>query len=138
MLDSRDESLTGFVQQSPPQEKYSVSRYVTEQARLFDLIDERLGNAAYLGGEKYSIADISAYPWFLMQRKMYPNNAMPHAWMDPEWPGHPNLARWFRAVSGRPAVKRSLEVLEKTKSSIGSATPDMVDRITGRGSYARG
>ncbi len=39
------------------------NRYVTETKRLSQVLDLRLKNHDWLVGDKYSIADINAYPW---------------------------------------------------------------------------
>src|SRR6201985_1941323 len=46
-----------------PADPYSLSRYKSEMLRLYELLDKRLGQAKYLGGDEYSIADIATFPW---------------------------------------------------------------------------
>src|SRR5579862_2973078 len=46
-----------------PADAYSLGRYKTEMLRLYDLLDERLRSAKYLGGDEYSIADMATFPW---------------------------------------------------------------------------
>ena len=52
-----------FKLMAPPGNDYSVSRYATEMKRLYDLLEKRLGEVPYLGGDEYSIADIATFPW---------------------------------------------------------------------------
>ena len=40
---------------------YAMSRYQTEAA-AHEVLEERLGKSAYLGGAEYSIADIATFP----------------------------------------------------------------------------
>ena len=50
---------------------------------------------------------------------------------------HPNVARWFKEISARPAVVAALEKVGKITSSRETATQDNKDRLFGRGKYAR-
>src|SRR5690606_23403562 len=43
--------------------EYAMSRFQTEVRRLYDVLDKRLGESAWLGGADYSIADIATFPW---------------------------------------------------------------------------
>ena len=42
---------------------YSMARYQTEVKRLYEVLEKRLGQAPYLGGDEYTIADIATFPW---------------------------------------------------------------------------
>ena len=42
---------------------YGIKRYTDETRRLYGVMDKRLGEAPYLAGEDYTIADIATYPW---------------------------------------------------------------------------
>ena len=76
---------------------YSMGRYTSEIKRLYEVLETRLGKVPYLGGQEYSIADIATYPW-----------TRNHDAQGVKWEDNPNLARWFNAVSERPAVKAAL------------------------------
>ena len=115
-----------FKLRAPKGYDYSVSRYTTEVKRLFDLLEKRLGEVPYLGGDEYSIADIATFPW-----------TRNHDAQGVKWEDNPNLARWFNAISARPAVKRALEKVGKITSNRDAATDDQKDRLFGRGRYAR-
>jgi GSH-dependent disulfide-bond oxidoreductase len=117
---------THFKLMAPKGNDYSVSRYATEVKRLFDLLEKRLGEVPYLGGDKYSIAEIATFPW-----------TRNHDAQGVKWEDNPNLARWFNAISARPAVKRALEKVGKITSNRDAATDDQKDRLFGRGRYAR-
>jgi GST-like protein len=117
---------THFTLFAPPGNDYSVSRYRTEMKRLYQLLEKRLGEAPYLGGDEYSIADVATFPWM--------RNHDAHG---VKWADNPNLGRWFDAISARPAVKRALEKIAKIKSTREAATDEHKDRLFGRGRYAR-
>jgi len=106
--------------------EYSFSRYRTEMKRLYELLEKRLGQAPYLGGEEYSIADIATFPW-----------TRNHDAQGVRWEDNPNLARWFNAIAERPAVKAALAKIAEIKSNRETASDEQKDRFFGRGRYAR-
>jgi GST-like protein len=109
-----------------PGNEYSFSRYRTEMLRLYDLLNERLGKAKYLGGDEYSIADMATFPW-----------TRQHAAQGAKIDALPNFKRWFDDLSARPAVKAMIAKQADIKSSRETATDDNKDRFFGRGKYAR-
>jgi GSH-dependent disulfide-bond oxidoreductase len=115
-----------FTMFAPPGNDYSKSRYGTEMKRLFALLENRLAQVPYLGGQEYSIADIATVPWTRNREAWGVKDA-----------DNPNLARWFKAVSERPAFKRTIDIVGKITSSREKATDDNKDRLFGRGKYAR-
>lgn len=111
---------------------YAKSRYTTELKRLHGVLDRRLAEAEFLGGD-YSIADMAVYPWIMVQSKRL-KDAIP--FMDAHSPLHPNLARWFDACAARPGVERGSQSFGTLKSGLPNADADDFDRIFGRGKYA--
>ncbi len=118
--------FTHFKRFAPPGNDYSLSRYQTEVRRLYDLLEKRLGESAYLGGPDYTIADVATFPW-----------TRQHDFQGVRFEDKPNLARWFNAIAGRPAVKRALPKVDAIPSARETAKPDDLDRFFGRGRYAR-
>jgi len=106
--------------------EYSVSRYTSELKRLYAVLERRLGQAKFLGGDEYSIADVATFPW-----------TRNHDAHGVKWEGNPNLARWFNTVAERPAVRRALDKVAAVKSTRETASDDDKDRFFGRGRYAR-
>jgi len=104
---------------------YSAARYTSELNRLYGVLEKRLGQAPYLGGQDYSIADIATFPW-----------TRNHDAQGVKWDDHPNLARWFNAINERPAVKAALAKIAVIKSNRDTATDDQKDRFFNRGRYA--
>lgn len=79
---------------------YPQNRYRTEARRLYGVMDRRLGEAAYLAGDHYTIADIASYPW-----------VMRWEWHEIDLPNAcPNVWRWAEEVGARPAVRRGIAV----------------------------
>ena len=97
-----------FLQYAPEKVPYGIRRYSQEAARLYRVLDKRLSESAYLGGEHYSIADIAVWPWARWPERQGVEETGPH------------YQRWFAAVAERPAVVRGQEVLaaavERAKS----------------------
>ena len=92
-----------FLHMCPEDLPYAKNRYVREVRRHYDVMDERLGREAYLGGADYSIADIAAWGWIGFADMIAEGGVS----------GWPHLSRWFDAVSGREAVARALALKER-------------------------
>ncbi|MGH6988964.1 MAG: glutathione S-transferase N-terminal domain-containing protein [Stellaceae bacterium] len=86
-----------FAHYAPEKIPYAIDRYVKETARLFAVMDGRLGNHAFLAGD-YSIADMACYPWTTAYARMGQN-------ID----DFPNLKRWQDTIKARPASQRAYE-----------------------------
>lgn len=78
---------------------YAIQRYTDEAARLYGVLDKRLGDSAHVAGEAYSIADIAIYPW-----------AARHEWHGIDLADYPHVNRWFADLGARPAVRRGMAV----------------------------
>jgi GST-like protein len=88
-----------FVRFAKEKIPYAVDRYVTEQKRLYAVLDAHLAQAEYLAGE-YSIADIATYPWVAR-----------HGWHPLDLAAdYPQVKRWFDVISARPAVRRGMAI----------------------------
>jgi len=105
---------------------YSVSRHHTEVKRLYEVMEKRLAKTKFLAGDEYTIADIAAFPW-----------TRNHDMQGVKWEDNPNLARWFKAIDERPAVKAALAKVGQIKSNRETANDDQKDRFFNRGKYAR-
>jgi len=73
---------------------YAEERYSKENARIYGVLDKRLGEHQYLAGD-YSIADIATWPWIAR----HPRQGM-------DLNEYPNLLRWYLEIAARPAVQR--------------------------------
>lgn len=95
--------LNHFMNTSPEKIPYAIDRYAREAARLIGVMEKRLGEAQFLGGD-YSIADIITYPWIAPSLDLI-------AKARPELVGEaPNTRRWIGQVGARPAVQRGMAV----------------------------
>ena len=76
---------------------YAIDRYRNEVNRLYGVMNKRLADRDYLGGD-YSIADMACYPWIV-----------PWERQGQKLSDFPNLHRWFEAIKARPAVVKAYE-----------------------------
>jgi GSH-dependent disulfide-bond oxidoreductase len=90
-----------FGQYAPEKIPYAVERYVKETNRLYGVLDKRLADREFVGGE-YSIADMASYPW-----------VVPYERQGQRLEDFPNLKRWFETIRDRPAVVRAYELAKK-------------------------
>jgi GST-like protein len=113
-----------FRQYAPERYHYAYERYTNETRRLYAVMDTRLGEAPYLAGEHYTVADIAAYPWTRSAAKQG---------VDLE--EFPNVAAWQARIAERPGVQRGLEVLaDHRKEGFDEKAREL---LFGRGQYAR-
>jgi GST-like protein len=91
-----------FYAYSPERWKYPIDRYTMEAKRQLDVLDRRLGEAEWLGGDDYSIADMATCPWYgtLVQGNIYGAGEF----LDVK--SYKNVNRWTAAFEARPGVKR--------------------------------
>ena len=82
----------------------AIDKFTGEAARLFGVLERRLGAESFLAGE-YGIADISAFTWVVAILPKFREIA-PAGALDPT----PNIDRWLEEIGARPAVKRGLQV----------------------------
>ena len=75
---------------------YGVERYTNEVNRLYGVMDRRLRDVEYLGGN-YSIADIACWPWIVSHERQ--GQDLEH---------FKEVKRWFDAIRKRPAVLRAV------------------------------
>ena len=86
---------------------YAIDRYRNEVNRLYGVLNKRLADRAYVGGD-YSIADMAIYPWIVPYERQGQNIA-----------DFPHLKRWFEAIRGRPAVERAYEKAKAVNPNMG-------------------
>lgn len=78
---------------------YAKQRFGDEVARLYGVLDRRLGEAPYLAGDEYTIADMATFFWVRDPARFGLRlEALPH------------VARWVADLAARPAVRRTLDV----------------------------
>ena len=120
---------THFLMHAPDQD-YSLKRYRTQAVRFFEALDVRLGEAPYLAGESYSIADMATFPWTRNRNARWGG----------DWEGRfPNVWNWHARIKARPAVQRMIpisdEMFARDSAAIAAAKPEDKDRYLGRGAF---
>ena len=100
-----------FTRYAPEPIPYAIERYVKETNRLYGVLNKRLTDRTFIGGE-YSIADIAAYPWIV-----------PYETQRQKLEDFPHLKRWFEAIRDRPATRRAYEKAKSVNPAFGSPAP---------------
>ncbi|ANK79977.1 MAG: glutathione-dependent disulfide-bond oxidoreductase [Rhizobiales bacterium NRL2] len=92
-----------FYAYAPIKIKYAIDRYTMEVKRQLDVLDRRLAETRYLGGDDYTIADMAVWPWYgaLVKGVIYGESAT-----FIEAHTYKNVHRWADEIAQRPAVKR--------------------------------
>jgi GST-like protein len=89
-----------FQHSAPEKLPYAINRYRREAERHYRVLDSQLEGRAYIVGNEYSIADMSAWGWLDRAERVLAGETDPLA-------RYPNLERWFAAIDARPAIARA-------------------------------
>jgi GST-like protein len=91
-----------FYAYAPIKIEYAIDRFTMETKRQLDVLDRRLAETPYLGGDDYTIADIAVWPWYggLAKGLLYGGGEF-LAVQD-----YKNVQRWADTIGKRPAVRR--------------------------------
>lgn len=87
--------------QAPEKLTYPIEMTGREAARLFGVLNKRLGAGEYAAGRSYSIADIALYPW-CRAPEAYGVRAG----------DYPHVQRWMALLEQRGGVQRGLVAYE--------------------------
>ena len=95
-----------FYVYAPEKIEYAINRFTMEAKRQLDVLDRRLAESRYLGGDEYSIDDIAVWPWYgqLVRGNLY--DAAEFLAVQE----YPNVQRWAEEIAQRPAVQRGTRV----------------------------
>lgn len=93
-----------FAVRAPEKVPPAIERFQEEANRLFGVLERRLSEAPYLGGDAYSIADIATYPWVI------PAIGLVRAGAGDALGPLPAVDRWLAEVGARPAVQRGMAI----------------------------
>ncbi len=91
-----------FYAYAPSKIEYAIDRFAMEVKRQLDVLDQRLAQSAYLGGDDYSIADIAVWPWYgaLAKGLLYEAGEFLQV------QEYTHVQRWTEQIAARPAVQR--------------------------------
>ena len=95
-----------FYAYAPEKFDYPINRFAMETKRQLDVLDRRLADSAFLGGDIYSIADIAVWPWYgaLAQGLLYGAGEFLQV------QDYQHVQRWTTNIAARPAVQRGRRV----------------------------
>ncbi len=98
-----------FYAYAPIKIEYAIDRFAMETKRQLDVLDRRLAEVEYLGGDQYTIADIATYPWYgqLAKGNLYDGGEFLQV------DSYKHVNRWADAIGAREAVKRG-NIVNKT------------------------
>ena len=116
---------------APAGNDYANKRYQTEVSRLYDVLERRLGEATWLAGDEFSIADVATFPWAGKYVKT----------LEIDLARRPNVARWIAAIEARPGYQaiRQLgsDLFRKDLENQRQGSAESLDRFFGRSAAAR-
>ncbi|KGP00362.1 glutathione S-transferase [Alcaligenes faecalis] len=84
----------------------AIQRYQTQSLRLYQVVDSRLSESAFIASENYSIADIAAFTWL-------------RTWgeLSLDITPYTHVQRWLEVIAARPAVQAGLLANKPTAPS---------------------
>jgi GST-like protein len=91
-----------FYAYAPTKIEYAIDRFAMEAKRQLDVLERRLGESKFLGGNDYTIADIAVWPWYGGLAKGLLYGAKEFLAVHE----YKNVNRWADEIGARPAVKR--------------------------------
>ena len=91
-----------FFAYAPTKIEYAIDRFAMETKRQLDVLDKRLAESPYLGGDEYTIADIAVWPWYgaLAKGLLYEAGEFLQV------QDYRHVQRWTDEIARRPAVQR--------------------------------
>jgi len=91
-----------FYAYAPTKIEYAIDRFAMETKRQLDVLDRRLAESRFLGGDDYTIADMAVWPWYggLAKGLLYGSAEFLSV------QEYKNVQRWADEVAKRPGVKR--------------------------------
>ncbi len=87
-----------YLRFNPGKAPFAEERLRKEVARLYGVLDARLGREGFVAGD-YSIADIAIWPWVSR-----------FEWQEVSLDDYPQVRRWYVEVAGRDAVRKGYHV----------------------------
>ena len=91
-----------FYAYAPTKIEYAIDRFAMEVKRQMDVLDRRLADSRFLGGDSYTIADIAVWPWYGALAKGLVYEAGEFLQVQ----DYSHVQRWADEIGARPAVKR--------------------------------
>ncbi len=91
-----------FYAYAPTKIEYAIDRFAMEVKRQLDVLNRRLAESPYVGGDEYTIADMAIWPWYgaLAKGQVYEAGEFLQV------SDYTHVIRWADEIARRPAVKR--------------------------------
>ncbi|MDO9144480.1 glutathione-dependent disulfide-bond oxidoreductase [Rhodoferax sp.] len=91
-----------FYVYAPIKIEYAIDRFAMEVKRQMDVLNRRLAESPYVGGDNYTIADIAIWPWYgnLARGQLYEAGEFLRV------SDYPHVIAWADKIAQRPAVQR--------------------------------
>jgi len=91
-----------FYAYAPSKIEYAIDRFAMEVKRQMDVLNRRLAESPYVGGDEYTIADMAIWPWYgaLAKGQLYEAGEFLQVHE------YPHVIRWADEIAQRPAAKR--------------------------------
>lgn len=111
-----------FYKYAPEKFEYPINRYTMEVKRQLDVLDRRLAESRYVGGDTYSIADIAIWPWYgqLVTGEVYGADTFLDAGR------YAHVGRWSEEIAAREAVQRG-RMVNRTSGEPAGQLPERHD-----------
>jgi GSH-dependent disulfide-bond oxidoreductase len=108
-----------FYAYAPVKIGYAIDRFAMEVKRQMDVLDRRLAESRYLGGDDYTIADMAVWAWYgtLAKGQLYEAGEFLQV------ESYQHVLRWTDEIARRPAVQRGRKV-NRTWGSPESQLPE--------------
>ncbi|MDD2879216.1 MAG: glutathione-dependent disulfide-bond oxidoreductase [Rhodoferax sp.] len=91
-----------FYAYAPTKIEYAIDRFAMEVKRQLDVLNRRLAESPYVGGDDYTIADMAIWPWYgaLVKGLVYDAGEFLQVHE------YTQVIRWADEIAKRPAVQR--------------------------------
>jgi len=91
-----------FFAYAPFKIEYAIDRFAMEVKRQMDVLNRRLAQSRYVGGDDYTIADMAIWPWYggMAKGQLYEGGEFLQV------QEYTHVIRWADEIAQRPAVKR--------------------------------
>lgn len=91
-----------FFAYAPTKIEYAIDRFAMEVKRELDVLNRRLADHPFIGGDEYTIADMAIWPWYgsLAKGERYDSGEFLQVHE------YTHVIRWANEIEARPAVQR--------------------------------
>ena len=91
-----------FYAYAPTKIEYAIDRFAMEVKRELDVLNQRLAENRFVGGDEYTIADMAIWPWYgsLAKGERYESGEFLQVHE------YTHVIRWADEIEARPAVQR--------------------------------